>query len=178
MGLKFGVGGTASLVNYKRTNEINGSDSDGNYTIIVNLKKRDVIVVDLLPYVGMKINNIDVNFLFGLGYRKYRDEEDVKVNYTSGTYTGWTFSYTDQVYLKTHCFKTGIEIKYHPIKYLTVSFNCGYLITGSRTLELPSRTISNNKNSYTHTTTWTNNGTILKTVFQTLDFGIGVGFYL
>ena len=51
VGLKFGVGGTASLVKYKRTNEGSGSDPDGDYTIIVNLKKRDVIIVDLLPYI-------------------------------------------------------------------------------------------------------------------------------
>ena len=100
----------------------------------------------------MRINDIDINFLFGLGYRKYRSQEDVKVNYTSGTYTGWTFSYIDDEYLKTPCFKTGIEIKYRPIKFMTVSFNCGYSITGSRVLELPPREVTNNKNNYTHTT--------------------------
>lgn len=41
-----------------------------------------------------------------------------------------------------------------------------------------STTESNSNNSTTYTTKWTNDGTILKTTFQSIDFGIGVGFHL
>lgn len=168
----------ASLVNYKDNFNYENSDSNGDYVGSLKLKKRDIIAVDLLPYIGMRINNIDINFLFGLGYRKYGIEMDREDIYNTGTLSGVSFKSTKTRHLKTPCFKTGIEVKYRPIKFMTVNFNCGYLIAGSRTLSLPSTTESNSNNSTTYTIKWTNDGTILKTIFQVIDFGIGIGFHL